>query len=93
MPRVKTFRPRSEKKIPGPNDYPGKHYVWNFRNELHLTELLKTTMTMEQIAAAMNRDCPQPVRLTKNSIVGKLFRLENTRGMASKREEESVDAE
>ena len=24
-------------KFPGKNDYPGKHYVWNFKNELHLT--------------------------------------------------------
>ena len=65
---------RVERKIPGKNDYPGKHYVWNFKNELHLTTLLKTTMTVEQIAARMNRDFPQPVRLTKNSVIGKLFR-------------------
>ena len=71
---------RVERKIPGKNDYPGKHYVWNFKNELHLTTLLKTTMTVEQIAARMNRDFPQPVRLTKNSVVGKLFRLNCPRG-------------
>ena len=74
---------RVERKIPGKNDYPGKHYVWNFKNELHLTTLLKTTMTVEQIAARMNRDFPQPVRLTKNSVVGKLFRMDERRGKHS----------
>ena len=69
-----------KRKVPGKKDYPGKHYVWTFAGERHLTTLLKTTMTMEQIAARINRDFPQAVRVTKSSIVGKLLGMESTRG-------------
>ena len=86
-----TYR-RKPRKVPGKNDYPGKHYIWNFRNELHLTTLLKTTMTMKQIAAKINRDFPQVVRLTKNSVVGKLFRMGERRGTKHEHEE-SVSTE
>ena len=68
------------RKVPGPKDYPGKHYVWTVENERHLTTLLKTAMSMERIAAAMNWDFPQAVRVTKSSIVGKLFRMGERRG-------------
>jgi glutathione S-transferase len=66
---------RVDRKIPGRNEYPGKHFIWTDEAERRLRSLIQRVMTMHEIANVLNKEFRQRVKLTKNSIVGKTFRM------------------
>lgn len=76
---------RVDRKIPRRNEYPGKHFVWTDEAVNRLKGLLRMVVTMHERANVLNREFRQRVKLTKNSIVGKTFR------MRMKRQEDRIN--
>jgi hypothetical protein len=59
--------------------YPGKCYSWPEPAVARLRVLLYESVPTSRIAKMLNEEYPEEVKLTKNSIVGKITRMRKAR--------------
>jgi len=64
-----------QRVMPGADEYPGKHFVWTPASATRLGQLIQDNKTCEKVAKILNKEFPQPVALTKCSVIGKINRL------------------
>jgi len=61
--------------IPGPDDYPGKHFIWTPEAEQRLMALDSSDIQAKVAVEILNKEFRQPVLLTTNAVIGKLNRM------------------
>jgi len=64
-----------KRTIPGPDDYPGKHYFWVDESEARMLYLEHERRSAQYIADRLNAEFPQPLVLTRSAVIAKMWRM------------------
>jgi hypothetical protein len=64
-----------QRRLPGPDEYPGKHFVWNDAATARMIQLVEGNTSCGKTADILNVEFAQPIKLTRCSVISKINRI------------------